>query len=99
MRIILATLAIFAAPVLTQAQGVISTVAGNGNDATSGDGGPATSASLHPNGVTVDSAGNLYIADVASSVIRKVNTAGIISTVAGFAGERNVFSGDGGPAT
>jgi sugar lactone lactonase YvrE len=92
-------LAIFLAPVLTQAQGVISTVAGNGNDATSGDGGPATSASLHPNGVTMDSAGNLYIADVASSVIRKVNTAGIISTVAGFAGERTVFSGDGGPAT
>ena len=89
---------IIAAPLLCCGQGVISTVAGNGTDAYAGDGGPATSASLHPNGVTVDSAGNIYIADVSKSVIRKVNAAGIISTVAGFAGEKNQFSGDGGPA-
>jgi uncharacterized protein (TIGR03437 family) len=92
-------IAILAASLLGWGQGVITTVAGNGTNATTGDGGPATSAALHPNGVTVDSQGNLYIADVGTSVIRKVNTAGIISTVAGFAGERRAFSGDGGLAT
>ena len=54
---------------------------------------------MHPNGVTVDAAGNIYIADLSKSVIRKVDTAGIITTVAGFAGESTVFSGDGGLAT
>jgi len=78
--------------------GIISTVAGNGNPSFSGDGGQAASASLTgPAGVALDSAGNLYIADLGNSRIRKVNTAGIISTIAGslLAG----FSGDGGPAT
>jgi uncharacterized protein (TIGR03437 family) len=79
------------------AQGVISTVAGNGTAATTGDGGPATSASLQPTGVTVDSAGNIYVADTAKSVIRKIDTAGIITTVAGNGSTQ--FSGDGGPAT
>jgi uncharacterized protein (TIGR03437 family) len=81
---------------------VITTVAGNGTGGeqiSSGDGGPATSASVTPNGVTVDSAGNIYIADVFASTIRKVNRAGIISTVAGYAGEPMMFTGDGVPAT
>jgi sugar lactone lactonase YvrE len=78
---------------------VITTVAGNGTNAYTGDGGPATSASFHPKGLTIDSVGNLYISDLAASVIRKINTAGIISTVAGHAGESTVFSGDGGLAT
>jgi uncharacterized protein (TIGR03437 family) len=86
-------------PGICCAQGVINTVAGNGTDGYSGDGGPATSASMHPNGVTVDAAGNIYIADLSKSVIRKVDTAGIITTVAGFDGEKTQFSGDGGPAT
>jgi uncharacterized protein (TIGR03437 family) len=78
--------------------GVISTVAGNGRYAFSGDGGPATSASLgFPEGVAVDAAGNLYIADSDNSRIRKVSPAGIITTVAGN-GQRG-YSGDGGPAT
>jgi uncharacterized protein (TIGR03437 family) len=78
--------------------GTITTVAGNGNDSYSGDGGPATSASLDwPSGVAVDSAGNLYIADIYNSRIRKVNPVGIISTVAGNFGWG--YSGDGGPAT
>ena len=77
--------------------GTITTVAGNGEYGYSGDGGPATSASLYgPSGVAVDSAGNLYIADQGNNVIRKVS-GGTITTVAGNGIEG--FSGDGGPAT
>jgi hypothetical protein len=64
----------------------------------SGDGGQATAAELSdPWGVIFDAAGNLYITDAGTSVIRKVNTAGIISTVAGNG--TMGFSGDGGQAT
>jgi DNA-binding beta-propeller fold protein YncE len=78
--------------------GTISTVAGNGLWAFSGDGGPATSASLSwPDGVALDVAGNLYIADTANNRVRKVSPAGIITTVAGNG--TGGFSGDGGPAT
>jgi uncharacterized protein (TIGR03437 family) len=76
--------------------GVIGTVAGNGTIGFSGDNGLATSAQLYgPNGVAVDSAGNLYIADNGNNRIRKVFS-GVISTVAGN-GTRG-FSGDNGPA-
>ena len=52
--------------------GIISTVAGNGTNGYSGDGGPSTSAELTPNGVSIDSGGNLFIADWRNSRIRKV---------------------------
>jgi uncharacterized protein (TIGR03437 family) len=94
----LSALALLAAPALGLSQ-TITTVAGNGNAGSSGDGGLATSAALQPNGVTVDNAGNIYIADFATSVIRKVSTAGIISTVAGYATQSMQFTGDGVPAT
>ena len=78
--------------------GIISTIAGNGKQGFDGDGGPATSASLYePSGVAVDPAGNVYIADAGSLRIRKVDTAGTISTIAGN-GQQG-FNGDGGPAT
>ena len=78
--------------------GTISTVAGNGTGGFSGDGGPATSAELSaPFGVAVDGVGNLFIADTTNSRIRKVTSAGTISTVAGNG--TFGFSGDGGPAT
>lgn len=79
-------------------KGIITTVAGNGAGTYSGDGGPATQASLNsPTGVCTDAAGNLYIADVGNFRIRKVDTSGIITTVAGNGVE--AYSGDGGPAT
>ena len=78
--------------------GIITTVAGNGNRGFSGDGGPATAATLDaPTDVVADTAGNLYIADYWNTRIRKVDLNGIITTVAG---NGNLgFSGDGGPAT
>jgi sugar lactone lactonase YvrE len=78
--------------------GTITTVAGNGIAGSSGDGGPATSASLNaPTGVALDSAGNFFIADSKNSVIRKVDTGGVITTVAGNG--TGAFAGDGGLAT
>ena len=79
--------------------GIISTCAGNNTIGYSGDGGPATSAQFwHPADVGVDSIGNIYIAEEDNSVIRKVNTSGIISTIAGIGGVPG-YSGDGGPGT
>jgi len=78
--------------------GIITTVAGNGNRSFSGDGGAAINAGLDsPYGLTVDAAGNLFIADTANERIRKVDTNGIITSVAGT-GE-GTFHGDGGAAT
>jgi sugar lactone lactonase YvrE len=79
--------------------GVITTIAGNGTFGYSGDGGPAVSASLGaPFAVAADAmTGKIYIADSGNYVIRVVNTAGIIQTIAG--NHTYGFSGDGGPAT
>jgi len=78
--------------------GIITTVAGNGTPGSGGDGGPATSASLFaPAGIALDAAGNLYIADPSVGRVRKVDTSGNISTVAGTGTVG--YSGDGGPAT
>jgi hypothetical protein len=66
------------------AAGVVSTVAGNGSAGYSGDGGPATSAMLNlPTHLEVDAVGNVYIVDASNHVIRKVDSNGIITTVAG----------------
>ena len=78
-------------------KGVITTVAGNGTLGFGGDGGPATNAQLYgPEGVAVDSAGNIYIADMDNNRIRKVSN-GVITTAAGNGTQG--FSGDNGPAT
>ena len=83
---------------LVDTNGIISTVAGNGAGGFSGDGGPATNASLvSPRGLALDTHGNLFIADYGNSRIRKVSTVGLITTVAGRG--TNGFSGDGGWAT
>jgi uncharacterized protein (TIGR03437 family) len=79
--------------------GIITTFAGNGVGGYAGDGGPAASANVDPRAVVVDGAGNLYISDSVNGRIRKVNAAGIISTVAGNGTTGSPPSGDGGPAT
>ena len=64
--------------------GIITTIAGNGIDTFSGDGGPATLASLsYPQGVTIGNAGDIFIADWGNGRIRRIDSSGIISTVAG----------------
>ncbi len=81
--------------------GIISTIAGMGFVGFAGDGGAATAAACRlnePTGVAVDGAGNIYIADNANNRVRKINTAGIISTIAGV-GLPYGYAGDGGPAT
>src|SRR5438552_742785 len=76
---------------------VITTVAGGGGEGP-GDNGPATKAQLtQPSGVAVDNVGNIYIADHQDQRVRKVNAAGIITTLAGT-GVRG-FSGDGSAAS
>jgi uncharacterized protein (TIGR03437 family) len=77
--------------------GNIGTLAGNGVSGFSGDGLQATSAQLNgPQGVAVDSAGNVYIADTANNRVRKVAANGVITTVAGNGAAG--FSGDGNSA-
>ncbi len=87
--------------------GVLTRVAGNSRYGYSGDGGPATSAQLAvscfylicgngPNGLAVDAAGNIFVADSGNNRIRRISSSGIITTIAGGGGRG--FSGDGGPA-
>src|SRR5580700_3036735 len=75
--------------------GNIETIAGNGMIGNAGDGGQATSASMtNPWGIAVDGSGNIYFADSLNNTIRKINAAGVISTIAGG----GKVLGDGGPA-
>ena len=85
--------------------GIIRTIAGTGDSTFGGDGGQATDAQLnYPLGITFDNEGNYYIPDCFNHRIRKVNNAGVITTVAGNgfgAGSSGIggYSGDGGQAT
>jgi sugar lactone lactonase YvrE len=79
-------------------QGTITTFAGTSQAGNTGDGGPAASARLStPVDVKTDRNGSVYIANLTSAVVRKVDSNGIITTVAGNGTQG--FSGDGGPAT
>ena len=79
---------------------LMSTIAGNGNVGSSGDGGLATLASLNlPSSVAIDGAGNVYFADSSNNAVRRVDAStGIITTVAGTLGVQG-YAGDGGQAT
>jgi sugar lactone lactonase YvrE len=81
--------------------GIISTVAGNNTAGYAGDGGPATSAQLsNPFGLAIDAAGQMFIGDTSSNVVRRVALDGTITTVAGRHDEPyNGYDGDGNPAT
>jgi sugar lactone lactonase YvrE len=82
------------------AAGIISTIAGTGVPGFMGDGGPAVTARLNnPTGIAVNAAGTVYIADYANNKVRKITTAGIISTIAGVGLPAFGYAGDGGPAT
>ena len=85
---------------VTAATGIITTIAGNGFSGFTGDNGPSTSAQLSfPQGVGVDAAGNVYIADTTNQRIRKISAAtGVITTVAGGAGGAS-FAGENLAAT
>ena len=80
--------------------GIITTIAGNGTAGFSGDNGPATQAELNtPQGVFLDAAGNIYIADVENDCVRMISAStGNITTIAGTPGTAG-FTGNGGPAT
>lgn len=77
--------------------GTITTVAGNGEQGSAGDGGPATEAQLNiPTDIALDASGNLYIAEAVGNRVRKVDATGTISTVAGTGVQGS--EGDDGPA-
>ena len=76
--------------------GIIATVAGNDGSGFSGDGGALSTSLNFPIGVTVDAAGNLYVADTANNRVRRITTDGRIVTLAG--NDAPGFAGDGGPA-
>jgi sugar lactone lactonase YvrE len=79
-------------------KGIITTIAGTGKPGFSGDGGPARKAQLNgPTTVSVDAAGNLYISDLENHRIRRIDTKGIITTVAGNG--KKGFPDDGTAAT
>ncbi|KAA0233219.1 MAG: Virginiamycin B lyase [Acidimicrobiales bacterium] len=80
------------------ADGNVSTVAGTGQTGYSGDGGPATEATLNgPAGVAVGEDGTVFVAERDGNRVRRISPDGTISTVAGTG--RAGFSGDGGPAS
>src|SRR6202012_3893421 len=76
---------------------IISTFAGTGTAGYSGDNGPATQATLAGiNGLWADALGNIYVSDSIHGVVRRIDTSGTITTIAGTGVPG--YSGDGGPA-
>ena len=80
------------------AAGTVSTFAGTAGISGSADGTGSAARFSSPNGVTVDSAGNLYVADTNNSTIRKITSAGVVTTLAGTAGSPGTADGTGSAA-
>lgn len=81
------------------ADGSLTSLAGDGTAGSSGDGGPSQQALVNePAGMTIDAGGDLVFADHRSGCIRKIDASGMISSIAGRCGHEG-FSGDEGPAT
>jgi sugar lactone lactonase YvrE len=76
-------------------QGNLSTVAGNRHSPGSADGAAATSGLANPTGVAVDRAGNVFVLDFGNGTIRKITPAGVVSTLAGTAGQLGNADGAG----
>ncbi|RSL14962.1 sugar lactone lactonase YvrE [Edaphobacter aggregans] len=82
---------------ITATSGIITTIAGTGTQGFSGDNGPAIAATIDsPTGLAVDVTGNIYIADTHNHRIRRIDTTGTITTIAG---STSGFSGDNAPAS
>lgn len=78
--------------------GIVTTICGTGVSGYTGDGGPATAATLwRPTCLTGDTLGNIYVGDESNFCVRRINSAGIITTVAGTG--TSGYSGNNGPAT
>lgn len=80
------------------ATGAVTTLAGAAGNNGSSDGAGTAARFSEPNGIAVDSAGNLYVADTANSTVRKISTAGVVSTLAGSPGAVGLSNGSGSAA-
>jgi streptogramin lyase len=78
--------------------GVVSTWAGTAGQSGSANGTGSNARLDHPQGITVDSAGNVYVADTANNTIRKITPVGLVSTLAGAAGQSGKTDGTGSNA-
>src|SRR6266853_4865445 len=87
-----------AAVFTAEASVTVTTLAGTAGSAGSTDGTGAAARFWHPEGVAVDSAGNVYVADQANNTIRKVTRAGVVTTLAGLAGSTGHLDGTGSAA-
>jgi DNA-binding beta-propeller fold protein YncE len=77
--------------------GIITTIAGTGESGFSDDGGPATQARMNqPYGIVIDRSGNIYVADRLNGRVRRIDSRGVITTLAGDGSGK--YSSDGGPS-
>ena len=98
MRRVAAVVAVLALVAVACEPGKTNPVAGTGTSGNTGDGGPATSATFEtPGGIAAIPGGGYYVVDDTACVIRKVDAAGTITTIAGTG--TCGYTGDGGPAT
>ncbi|MFT4617478.1 MAG: sugar lactone lactonase YvrE, partial [Ilumatobacter sp.] len=79
--------------------GVVTTLAGTAGATGSADGTGAAARFDSPSGVAVDGSGNVYVADTGNQLIRKITSAGVVTTLAGTAGATGSADGTGAAAS